>query len=90
MKLSELTELLVSKLAQIKELRFHTVAGDLLNAFYSALILKKLSGVGITPDLENDTLFEIVSKYVMFCDQVAQAEHILKEHGETLRESQGC
>ncbi len=85
MKQSELTDLLVSKLAQIKELRFHTIAGDLLNAFYSALILKKLSGVEITPNLENDTVFEVVSKYVMICDQVAQAEHILNEHGEALQ-----
>jgi len=79
MKQNELTDLLVSKLAQIKELKFHTIAGDLLNAFYSALILKRLSGVEITPDLVNDTVVEIVSKYVMFCDQLAQAEHILEE-----------
>ncbi len=70
---------LISKLSQIRELKFHTSAGDLLNAFYSALILKKLSGVEVTPDVENDTVFEIVSKYLMFSDQIAQAEHILND-----------
>ncbi len=72
---------LISKLGQIKELKFHTIAGDLLNGFYSALILKKLSGIQITPGVENDTVFEIVSKYVMFSDQIAEAEHILEGHG---------
>ncbi len=70
-------DLLVSKLSQIKELKFHTIAGDLLNSFYSALLLKKLSGAEITPELENGTVYEIVSKYLMFCDQISQAESIL-------------
>lgn len=76
MKESTPLDLLVSKLSQIKELKFHTIAGDLLNSFYSALILKKLSGIEITPELENDTVFEIVSRYLLFCDQLSQAEHI--------------
>ena len=69
-------DLLVSKLSQIKELKFHTIAGDLLNSFYSALILKKLSGIEITPELENDTVIEVVSRYLLFCDQLSQAERI--------------
>ncbi len=81
MKKSAPLDPLISKLSQIKELKFHTMAGDLLNGFYSALILKKLSGVPITPDVENETVYEIVSKYVMFSDQIAQAEHILEGHG---------
>ncbi len=69
-------DLLISKLGQIKELKFHTMAGDLFGAFYSALILKKLSFIEITPEVGNDTVFEIVSKHLMFSDQIAQAEHI--------------
>ncbi len=72
-------DLLSSKLGQIKELKFHTIAGDLLAAYYSASILKKLSGIEITPEVENDTVFEIVSKYRVFSDQIAQAEHILND-----------
>ncbi len=80
MKESTPLDPLISKLTQIKELKFHTIAGDLLNGFYSALILKKLSGTQITPEVQNDTVFEIVSKYLMFSDPIAQAEHILEGH----------
>ncbi len=72
-------DFLISKLGQIKELKFLAIAGDLLIAFYSALILKKLSGIEITPEVENETVFEIVSKYLMFSDQISQAEHILND-----------
>ncbi len=81
MKDNKPVDLLVSKLGELKELKFHTIAGDLLNGYYSALILKKLSGTEITPDLENDMIYEVVSKYLMFCEQISQAEHILKGHG---------
>jgi hypothetical protein len=39
------------------------LTGHFLNAFYSALILKKLSGVQIDLTVEQETLDEILSKW---------------------------
>jgi len=41
------------------ELKLHMVAGDALNSFYSALILKKLSGIEITLEVEADVMLNV-------------------------------
>ena len=39
------------------------LAGHFLNAFYSALLLKKLSGVQIDLKIEQETVYEVFSKW---------------------------
>lgn len=36
------------------------IAGHIANSFYSALLLKKLSGVEITPEIEKKTREEVI------------------------------
>jgi hypothetical protein len=64
------------------ELKMHMVAGDVLNAFYSALILKKMSGVEITLEIEAEVMVDAFSKYKIFCDRVAEGQQLLKQPGK--------
>lgn len=50
---------------------FHPViSGQILNAYYSSLILKKLSGKEITPEIEGETLGEVFSLWGRACDSL--------------------
>jgi len=42
------------------------MAGDLLNAFYSALLLKKLSGVDLTDEVRDDVRQEVIDQWTRF------------------------
>ena len=54
------------------------IAGLLLNAYYSALNLKKISGVSITPEVEEKTFLEVFERYrairTDFAETIAEAE----------------
>jgi len=67
------------------ELKLHVVAGDILNAFYSSLILKKMSGVEITLEIETEAMVEAFSKYKVFCDKVSEGQQLLKQPGKPWR-----
>ena len=54
------------------EVKMFLATGDVLNAFYSALILKKMSGVEITLDLEAEVMIDVFSKYKVFSDRVVE------------------
>lgn len=57
-----------------------TVAGDILNAYYSALILEKLSGHDITDEIRYKTLNDVkaewgnLQKFVRKCIQGQKAQ----------------
>jgi len=54
------------------------IAGLLLNAYYSALNLEKVSGVSITPEVEKETMVEVLRVYGElrqdFAQTIAEAE----------------
>ena len=53
------------------------ISATLLNAYFSSLILKKLSGLEITPELEDETLTDLFHKFDKIEDVFSEA---LKRH----------
>lgn len=68
--------------ASLTELKLHIIAGDILNSFYSALILKKMSGINITLDIEAEVMMSVSSKYKVFCDRVSEGQQLSKQPGK--------
>lgn len=54
----------------------NSLALQILNAFYSALILKKLEGMAITPDVENDVLEAVVRRMAAIQKMIQMAEAV--------------
>jgi hypothetical protein len=65
------------------EVKMFLATGDVLNAFYSALILKKMSGVEITLDLEAEVMIDVFSKYKVFSDRVVEGYTLSKQPGKS-------
>ena len=63
-----------SFVGHLAELRMHLVAGNALQAHYLALILKRLSGVEITKEIEDLIIEEIAQKYEEMCKRVYEAD----------------
>ncbi len=57
----------------------HLMAGHLLNAYYSAMILKRMSGEAFSPEMAGKTAGEVTELYFSFLHNAQQ--HFLKQSG---------
>lgn len=57
------------------------LALQILNAFYSALILKKMEGVEITPDVESDVLEAVCRRMTAIEKLIRLAKTVSKPKG---------
>lgn len=56
--------------ALLMEIANSVKAGSILNIFYSALILKRLSGIEITPDIEREVIETVSQQYQEVLDKI--------------------
>jgi len=57
-------------------------AGYLLNAFYQALILKKLSGETITPEIEDRVRSEVIQMHDKILKMTREGEQVYRMSGK--------
>ncbi len=58
----------------VKKYPHNSLALQILNAFYSSLILKKMEGVEITAEVENQVLEDVVRRMAAIEKMIAIAE----------------
>ena len=76
------TEILLNSILQVLT---QLIANSYLNAFYSALLLKKQSGIEINLETEKLVLDEIFSKSFVILKQVVEGWSSKKGHDEPFR-----
>jgi hypothetical protein len=84
----DLSEFLYAFFGEMNHIKINLISGNGLISFYLALILKKLSGIEITPDIEQKVKDEIVRQYQDFCTRAYDAEKVAS-HIEELRQKRG-
>lgn len=66
----EMAALYASFISHLDEHNMHLITGNALIALYLGMILKKLSGVKITKEVEDSLIEEISQKYKKICNGI--------------------
>ena len=70
-------EIITALVGYTADIKVNLAAGNALTAFYLALILKKLSGIEITADIEESVRNDVVQKYEDLLNRYYEAEEFL-------------